>query len=89
MTPENESRPAWERTADIAITIIIWVLVAYVIVSWIPALRNGRVGTILDTIMGPILAPVRMVIPPVGGLDLSVLVYFFGLRFVQRRFLRR
>tara|TARA_R110002096_G_scaffold147671_16_gene307672 strand:+ start:1138 stop:1407 length:270 start_codon:yes stop_codon:yes gene_type:complete len=88
METQSHARPTWKVIADKAITVFIFVLLAYCIVSWIPSLRNGAVGATLETVMGPILAPVRMIIPPVGGLDLSVLVYFFGLQFVQQRFLR-
>ncbi len=31
----------------------------------------------------PFVAPVRRVIPPLGGLDLSVLVIFIGLQFIN------
>ena len=89
MAFKNDGRPTWKKTADFAITIIIWFLIAYVIVSWIPPLRDSVVGSTLEAIMGPVMAPVRKVIPAVGGLDLSILVYFFGLSFVQKRFLRR
>ncbi len=88
MNSENDHRPGWKQFADKAITVFIFVLLAYCIVSWIPPLRSGPVGTTLETIMGPILAPVRMIIPTAGGIDLSVLVYFFGLQFIQKRFLR-
>ena len=74
--------------ADKLVTVLSFVLIAYVIVSWIPPLRSGPVGVVLDTVIGPVLAPIRMVIPPVGGLDLSVLALYFALSFVQRRFLR-
>lgn len=88
MESESYPRPAWKVIADKAITVFIFVLLAYCIISWIPSLQNGPVGETFEMIMGPIMAPVRMVIPPVGGLDLSVLVYFFGLQFIQQRFLR-
>jgi YggT family protein len=81
-------RPAWKKIADQLVTIVCFILLGYVIISWIPALRSGPVGNFLEMIIGPVLAPIRMLIPPVGGLDLSVLVLYFALSFVQRRFLR-
>jgi len=84
----SRGRPGWKKAADIAITLITYFLIAYVIVSWIPGLRNGPVGEILEKIMGPIMTPVRKIVPPVGGLDFSVLIVYFGLSFIQRRFLK-
>ena len=88
MPTTDDQRPAWKRIAHRLITIVIVVLIVYVIVSWIPSLRNGPVGQILETVIGPVMSPIRKVIPAVGGLDLSVLVLYFALTFVQRRFLR-
>lgn len=79
--------PQLKKTLYYAITVVIWVLLAMVIVSWIPPVRDSIVGSILFTVTNPILAPIRAVLPAAGGLDLSPLILFFGLSFVQRRFL--
>lgn len=88
MASPQDIRPTWKKVADKIITVFIIVLIAYVIVSWIPPLRSGAVGAIFETIMGPVLMPIRSIIPPVGGIDLSVLVLYFLLSFIQRKFLR-
>ena len=31
----------------------------------------------------PFLSPIRRIIPPIGGLDLSVLIAIIGLQFLQ------
>ena len=88
MAELQDERPTWKRAVSIVITIFCVILIAYVIVSWIPGLRNGPVGAILETVVGPVVSPIRKVIPPMGGLDLSVLVLYLILSFIQRRFLR-
>ncbi|MGB0988501.1 MAG: YggT family protein, partial [Pseudoalteromonas spongiae] len=35
----------------------------------------------------PMLRPIRKIIPPIGGLDLSILVLIIGLQFLQILFL--
>jgi len=48
------------------------VLIGYAILSWIPDLQ--RYQRYLDPFVMPLLRPLRSVIPPMGGLDLSFLV---------------
>lgn len=72
-------------------TLIIWALIISAILSWLVAFnvintRNSavwRIQDILDRITGPILAPFRAVIPPVGGLDLSFLIAFLVIKGIQ------
>jgi YggT family protein len=53
---------------------IFWLcMLVYAVVSWVPSLQ-GRWSSYLARIVEPVLYPVRRIIPPVGGLDLSFLV---------------
>jgi len=53
---------------------LFWVLMlVYAVVSWIPSLQ-GRWSYYVARIVEPVLIPVRRIIPPFGGLDLSFLV---------------
>ncbi len=67
---------------------IVWYLVlASVIISWLVNfnvlnLHQPLVYQIwsgLNRLLEPIYAPIRRVLPPMGGLDLSPLVVIFGL----------
>jgi YggT family protein len=49
------------------------VLLLYALVSWIPSLR-GRWTDFVAMLVEPVLQPMRRVIPPLGGLDLSFLI---------------
>ncbi len=70
----------------------VYVLVASAVLSWLIAFnvvntRNNFVSTISDILYRltePVLAPIRRFIPPFGGLDLSFLVLWFGIVFLQR-----
>jgi YggT family protein len=68
-----------------------WVVIAAVIVSWLTAFNvinphNNFVRTVLRILMAltePVFRQVRRVIPPMGGLDLSPIVVFVVIWFLQ------
>jgi YggT family protein len=72
------------------IWFVIWVLIVGAVLSWLVAFdvvntRNKLVSTVLDVttrISNPLLAPIRKVVPTLGGVDLSPVVLIFGLTFV-------
>jgi YggT family protein len=67
----------------ILVNIYTIVLLVYAVLSWIPDLR-GRWSDYLGMIVEPILMPLRRIIPPMGGLDLSFLVLILLLNFIVR-----
>jgi len=74
------------------INIYIYVLIVWVVVSWLVAfdvinLRNNFVRMIYDVLnrlTDPVMRPIRRILPNLGGLDLSPLVVFILLMFIQR-----
>ncbi len=61
-----------------------WVaMLLYALVSWVPSLQ-GRWSYYVARIVEPVLIPVRRIIPPVGGLDLSFLVIIVLLGYIMR-----
>ncbi len=71
--------------------IYTWVIVAAVIVSWLVSfgvinIHNQFVRSLviaLQVVTEPIFRPIRRVIPPMGGLDLSPLVAILGVQFLR------
>ncbi|MDO3409219.1 YggT family protein [Saccharibacillus sp. CPCC 101409] len=58
-------------------------LIIYILMSWVPNVRESVVGVWLGKITEPYLSIFRRFIPPIGGmLDISPIVAFFVLRFV-------
>ena len=66
-----------------AINIYTIIMLVYALVSWIPDIR-GRWSDYLGMIVEPVVAPVRRIIPPIGGLDLSFLVVMILLQVLAR-----
>ncbi len=68
-----------------------WILIASVIVSWLTAfnvinVHNNFVRSllhILQALTEPVLAPIRRILPAMGGLDLSPIVVFVLIWFLQ------
>jgi YggT family protein len=58
------------------------VLVA-VILSWVPLDRRNPLVTITHALTEPLLAPIRGILPPMGGLDLSPMVLLFALQLLK------
>ena len=68
-----------------------WIVVAAVIVSWLTAFNvinshNNFVRTVLRILLAmtePVFRPIRKILPAVGGLDLSPIVVFVIIWFLQ------
>ncbi len=59
-------------------------LLLRVFLSWVPGALDTSVGYVIYRITNPILDPLRRVIPPVGGLDITPFIAFLLLGAVQR-----
>jgi YggT family protein len=66
------------------IDLYSFVVLAAVITSWVPVDRRNPLVMMLDGVTEPVLEPIRRVIPPIGGLDLSPMVLLIALQFLRR-----
>ena len=79
-------------TLNLILGIVWWVFLIMIIMSWLISFnvintRNqfvAAVWRVLNQLTEPILKPIRRIIPPVGGLDLSPLVVFVIIFFLQQ-----
>ena len=63
--------------------IYSYVIIAYVLMSWIPNARGSFIGEMIGKIVEPYLSPFRRIIPPIGGMiDISPIVALIALNFV-------
>ena len=73
------------------ISIYTWVIIIGAVLSWLIAFevintRNRFVYTVVDIInrvTEPVLAPLRRILPDLGGIDISPVVLLLLLFFVQ------
>ncbi|MGP0031382.1 MAG: YggT family protein [Acidimicrobiales bacterium] len=72
--------------AGVLVELYLWlIMLPMALLSWFridPGSTLGGVQRFLYRATEPVLAPVRRVIRPVGGLDLSFLVVFLVLQYV-------
>ncbi|EXX91705.1 cell division protein [Paenibacillus darwinianus] len=60
-----------------------FVIIAYILLSWLPNARESFIGQMLGKAVEPYLSPFRRLIPPIGGmLDISPIVAIFALQFI-------
>lgn len=64
------------------LSLMFWVLLLRAILSWVSQ-GASPIDYVLHQLTEPFLAPIRRILPPLGGLDLSVLVAIIGLQFLQ------
>ena len=79
------------QTISMILTLVWWVFLIMIIMSWLISFNviNTRnqfvagVWRVVNAITEPILRPIRRIIPPMGGLDLSPIVVFVIIFFLQ------
>ncbi|GEA10716.1 YggT family protein [Alteromonas sp. KUL49] len=64
------------------LSLMFWVLLLRAILSWVSQ-GASPIDYVLHQLTEPFLSPIRRILPPLGGLDLSVLVAIIGLQFLQ------
>lgn len=65
-----------------------WILIARVLISWLPVDPHHPAVRVLRDLTEPVLAPLRRALPSVPGLDYSPVVAFFVIVFLQQMVVR-
>ncbi|AVP96375.1 hypothetical protein C7S18_03845 [Ahniella affigens] len=68
---------------DFALMSLFWLILVYVIVSWVAADSRSPMKEFVGFIARPICAPFRRLIPPIGMLDLSSMVVLLCLQLAR------
>lgn len=79
------------QTLSFILNIVWWVFLIMIIMSWLISFNviNTRnqfvdaVWRVINQITEPILRPIRRFVPPLGGLDLSPIIVFVIIFFLQ------
>lgn len=80
----------------VVLRLYTYIIIAAVIVSWLVGF--GVINTynqiarvvvrVLHSLTEPVFAPIRRILPPIGGLDLSPLIALLLIFFLQRWIIR-
>ena len=68
--------------------ILYWLLIARIVISWFPVDPYHSVVQFLFQVTDPILVPLRRLPLQIGMLDLTPLLAFFLLQFINRVLVR-
>lgn len=63
--------------------IYFYGIIIFVILSWVAPGSYHPAALLVGQLVNPVLAPFRKLIPPIGGLDISVIVVFLGFNILQ------
>jgi YggT family protein len=79
------------QTLVLILEILKWIMLIMIIMSWLISFniintRNQFVSTVwrlVNQITDPVLSPIRRILPNMGGLDLSPIIVFIIIFFLQ------
>ena len=60
-----------------------FLVIAWILVSWIPPLRTIPIMSVVGRLVEPYLSIFRRIIPPVIGIDFSPIVAYFVYRLIE------
>nr|WP_279306750.1 YggT family protein [Paenibacillus auburnensis] len=67
---------------NILFQIYYYMILIYILMSWLPNLRENFIGELLGKLVEPYLSPFRRIIPPLfGTIDISPIIAIIVLRF--------
>jgi YggT family protein len=77
---------------DFTLDVVIWIIIAYAILSWLVAFNVVNMGNrfvyqatrVLEALARPLLAPIQRLLPSMGGMDFSPLILLVLIIGVQR-----
>ncbi len=78
--------------ADFLLSILTWIIIIQVILSWLLAFNVLNVGSggvrafviALDRITAPLYRPIRRILPDFGGIDFSPLVVLILIQVIRK-----
>jgi YggT family protein len=79
------------KVIDLALNLYWWVIIVMAVMSWLLAfdvinMRNDLVRSIWNAsnaLTEPVLRPIRRILPPIAGMDISPIVLLLILSFIQ------
>ena len=77
---------------DMILQILVWVIIAQVIISWLVAFnvintQSNFVRTVLDVLerlTAPLYRPIRKILPDFGGIDFSPIVLILAIQILRK-----
>jgi len=76
------------KVLDSVLSIYKWILLIRVLLSWVNPDPYNPIVIFLRQVTDPVLRQLRKIIPPIGMIDLSAIVAFLLIAFLQEALVR-
>jgi YggT family protein len=76
---------AWSALSllGLVLTFYYWGVIIMIIASWIAPQSNNPALGLLQQILDPVMAPFRKIVPPLGMLDLSPMIFLMVIHIIR------
>jgi YggT family protein len=72
------------KIVEVVYNIYFYMILVYILMSWLPNARQSFIGELLGKFVEPYLSPFRRFIPPIMGMiDISPIVALYVLNLAQ------
>lgn len=79
------------QVIDVVLNLFVWALIISIVMSWLVHFNVinphnqfvSMVGTFLYKLTEPVLAPIRRVMPDLGGIDISPIIVVLIIMFIR------
>ena len=68
---------------EIVLDMLFWGVIIHAILSWFPGAQSAPAARVLNQLITPLLAPIRRMIPELGGIDLSPIALLLVLQILK------
>lgn len=65
------------------VSFYYWGTIIMIVASWIAPHNHNPALSLLQQIINPVMAPFRKILPPLGALDLSPIIFFMVLHIIR------
>jgi YggT family protein len=76
------------QVVDLFLSLYVWVIIARAIISWVNPSPYHPVVRFLYRVTEPVLRPIRRIIPPIYGIDLSPVIVIFAIYLIKNMLYR-
>jgi len=78
--PEGLALLSFTKLLALVFNVFFFSILIQVIISWISPSSHNPVISLVHSLNEPLMRPIRRVIPPIGGMDLSPMVAMIGIQ---------
>ena len=75
---------ALAQVLDMALSLYMWAIIIRALLSWVNPDPYNPIVRFFYGVTEPVLARIRRVLPPIGGIDLSPLVAILAIVFLKQ-----